>query len=834
MIGGTLRMSVWKMAVIYCQYKKVNGGVAIEIFGRTPEGESVTALYHGFKPYFHVVEPDERVITYLKNDPGVTDLTGRKLWHKGQIKECTRVQLVYPFEVPAYRNELRKQGFEILAADIPFVHRFFYDLDLGSFLEVEGRVADKSQYTTDLTVEVREIRSIEPFKIRLKVLSFDIENSIKTGELFMIGYSVGWLQLDENGIRDGAIVPDEEEIIERERRERFILKEFQDLIAKEDPDILTGYNIDGYDIPHMLKRMEDNSVTSLDLGRDLSPIEKMGYRSWRVRGRIVLDAWWEAKQAFRPKKESLEAVSNLLLGESKDDIDTAIIEEEWENRKDDVITYCKKDAMLALRILDRTQSVKRGLALSYVSKLPLLDILNGTTSVLIDSIMIREADRRDIGIPLTKHEKKTGKIAGAYVHAIKPGLYNWLVVLDFRSMYPSLMIEHNICFLTLTDDPSEGEPSPVEGVYFKPPEKVRGLVPEILKNLMEERERAKKGMKEASDEDEKDYYDSLQGALKVLMNSFYGVFASYFYRFTDRSIGSSITAYARESIMGIINTLDEEGHEVIYSDTDSIFIKSPEENLEGTLKFGGGLSKRFSSDTSVLEFEKVFRSFFTHGKKKRYVGKTAWPKEDLIVRGYETRRTDAFDLQSEALKEMFELILSGDKKGALDYARDVISRCRSGDVDTESLVISRSIQEVDEDKIRRTYKNPDSMANVQALRKSRDLGIEMVPGMKISWVVTDAGRQPQRVEPFVDGRDFKHAPDYGYYAERLASTLSRLTEVFGVGEKELLTGVQQASLFDDFESDSHQENVTVESHDDGKEKDNDDDSAENSTLDKWM
>ena len=133
----------------------------------------------------------------------------------------------------------------------------------------------------------------------------------------------------------------------------------------------------------------------------------------KARGRIILDAWWEAKTTFRPKKESLEAVSQLVLGEGKDEIDTSQIEYEWENRREEVIKYCEKDASLALRILDRTQSVKRGMALSYVAMLPLADILTGTTSNLIDSILIREADRADIGIPLTRHERKTAKIEGA-------------------------------------------------------------------------------------------------------------------------------------------------------------------------------------------------------------------------------------------------------------------------------------------------------------------------------------------------------------------------------------------------------------------------------------
>jgi DNA polymerase I len=267
--------------------------------------------------------------------------------------------------------------------------------------------------------------------------------------------------------------------------------------------------------------------------------------------------------------------------------------------------------------------------------------------------------------------------------------------------------------------------------------------------------------------------------------------------------------------------------------------------MEGTLEFGKTLAKRFSRGDAVLEFEKVFRSFFTHGKKKRYVGMIAWPSEEMVVRGYEMRRTDSFDLQSETLQKIFEEILDGDTDGALEHARETIAKVKRGDAPVEKLVISRTVQEVEEDKISSRYKNPDSMANIQALRKTKKLGVEVVPGMKVSWIVIDSKAKPQKVEPYLDGMTFEHRPDYGYYAERLSSTLSRVTEVFGISEKELLTGVQQASLFDSFqesssEIDEEEEKGTdeecYEEQEEKTETDRNEDKrpAGKITLDDWM
>ncbi len=832
-----------QVLVISGHYIRKGDGVRIELFCRGMDGTSYTLLKDDIRPYFYIVEPKDEVRDSLGSDPEVLDVEDRVLWTAGRDMNTVKVTIRFPFDVPKYRKKWGEKGYQILAADIPFIYRVFYDLDLGSYLEMEGEQIEDDRYSTDKVVKVSHLRSIEPFPIKLKVLSFDIENSIRSGELYMVGHSTAWLHLDDvSDINSDHIVPGDD-VEDMMVREDLVIQGLEDIILSEDPDVITGYNIDGYDIPHLMKRASTISLEGIRMGRDGSFVDNQGFRSWRAKGRIIVDAWWEAKKAFRPKKESLEAVSRLLFNEGKDDIDTSIIEQEWANRKDEVIRYCERDAELALRVLDRTMSIKKAMALSYVAQLPLYDVLSGSTSNLIDSILIREADRKDIGIPLTRREKKTSKIEGAYVHSIDPGLYHWVIVLDFRSMYPSLMIENNICFTTLTGVEDGNIPSPIPGVFFKPAEKRKGLIPVILKKLMDDRISAKRSMKEAIDPSDKEFYNGLQEALKVLMNSFYGVFASYFYRFTDRSIGSSITAYARENIKSIISTLEQEGMDVIYSDTDSVFVRSPFDDLDGTMKAGNELSTRFTDGARVLEFEKVFSSFFTHGKKKRYVGKVVWPKEDLVVRGYEMRRTDSFDVQGEALSKIFEMILSGKIDAALDFAKEVVGSIRNGEVPLDKLVISRSVQEVEEHKIREKYKNPDSMANIQALRKARKLGIELVPGMKVSWIVVNAKAKPQHVEPYTDSKDFDFEPDHQYYAERLASTLSRVTEVFGLEEMELLKGVSQSSLFDDFNEEPKQSGddkeigqrpsvANEDHHIEHKEKDDKEQGP--ITLDNWM
>jgi DNA polymerase I len=359
-------------------------------------------------------------------------------------------------------------------------------------------------------------------------------------------------------------------------------------------------------------------------------------------------------------------------------------------------------------------------------------------------------------------------------------------------MYPSMIISKNICFTTLHPNGTIVSPT---GARFLDKSVREGLLPRILLRLMDERAATKKAMREAQDPDEKDYYNGLQEAIKILMNSFYGVLASAFYRFTDPKIGASITAFAREATKDLIKKLEAENLEVIYSDTDSVFFLSPKPNLEDSVKLGQQIAERFSSGGVVLEFEKVMEPFFSHGMKKRYVGRMVWPRQELIVRGYEMRRTDSFDLQSEVLSNVFEKVLDGDNQGAVTYTRGVIEDLMKGKVDPSRLVISRSVKEASQ------YKAGDNMINVRVFKKLKELGYEVVPGMKVSWVVTDSRASPQKFEPWVEGRPFDAKPDHRYYATRLAATISRVTDSFGWDEKSLVSGIQQSSfLNNDFET----------------------------------
>ena len=278
----------------------------------------------------------------------------------------------------------------------------------------------------------------ETFTAPLRVMSFDVENSLVDRRIFCTCLTV----------HDGAELVAEQML---DGSEPDIIASFTAAVAQHDPDVITGYNIDGYDLPLLEERAHLHGM-KLVLGRDGRPADQRSNRTWTVRGRIVADAWWNVKREIRPRQESLNAVAQQLLGKEKHDVNPQQMDAEWERDPQRVKEYCLEDARLAFEIMQHIRVLEKFQHIGSVARLPLEEPLNGRTSSLIDSLMIRAADARGIGVPLTRHQRRTGHIEGGYVHTLAPGLYDWVCVLDFKSMYPSIIIDRNLCFTTLSDD----------------------------------------------------------------------------------------------------------------------------------------------------------------------------------------------------------------------------------------------------------------------------------------------------------------------------------------------------------------------------------------------
>ena len=845
-----------QVAVIGISYRGIAGSTVVEVFGRTSEGLSVVVLVHGMRPWLEVSRPgppqsvNAVEIERLQGVKHVVDVQGpvEKQTEQG-MKPVWRLYVEQPYHVPRVRDSLEGRWLTH-SSDIVFGQRLLLDSDLGLHIGVDGEIiaatpeaaahigmeqpqeedeklllaGASGRYPSDLVVrsDVEDLHHIEPFIAPLTTLSFDLETSIQHGTVLCAAAVLRTKDGDTEATFTGT--------------EKEIIGDFIDFVRESDPDIITGYNIDNFDLPVLERRIEAMPAKErlrLALGRvpfddDRVKPNRSSSRWWRCTGRVIMDAWWEARMALRPERESLSHVSQLLFPDQmekrKMDVDASRMDEEWQERPDVVLEYCLQDAKLPLDILDAIAAQRRRESLGAVAKVPLETAVNGTTSQWIDSLLVRLAERSQVVVPRTKGQRSSESIEGGYVHDVKMGLSTWIVVLDFKSMYPSIMIEHNVCSTTRTEDENSGSHVAPTGAMFVDKKERLGLIPQILTDLMASRDFHKNQMRLAK-KDKNDhlhaFHDRLQESVKILMNSFYGVLASSFYRFTHPDLGASITAWARRKVRGIIIQLTAEGSEVIYSDTDSIFVAVPmderpspakprqdqdlerwEEARRSMIAYGETLAERYSSSGEMLEFEKGLTAFFSHGAKKRYVGRVVYPQFETIVRGYEPRRTDGFPIQSKTLEVMFEHLLDDELEMAIELALETIRRLKFGEVDPRDLVISRSCKgRVDKKNgnidFTKDYVNPASLAHVQTAMKRIERGLTFTPGMKVSWIVTDASTSPMTVEPYlVDETGGKPPePDYSFYTRRLATALGRITEAFGWSAEDLVAGTRQTTLF---------------------------------------
>ena len=878
----------------------------IELWVRTRAGHSALILVNGLRPWLEISipgicdDPNELPVDLEHRLQRVSELEEVDRIHEPELKWTDlgvklhwKVEVNQPYLVPRLREKLSEDNWQLTAADIIFQRRFFFDGDLGPHISVAGDViyagegapeeyvqvfAEEDElniahrirqhggsgiYPVDfiISAEYSDCQECQPFQAPYIVLSFDLETSITHDTILCAAACVeNWGTGEKKTVTFSG-------------QEDDIMAKLTNFVRTSDADIITGYNIDNFDLPRITERTQvisgrgrwrrraelsgwgrvPRTEDEVKRNRDSVVPKRGNTRVWNLAGRCVMDAWWQARIALRPKRETLKFVSSLLFPEREDlqkmDIDASKMDEEWANRPDEVIEYCARDAELPLAILRGVQAVRRKEAVGVVAKVSLDTAANGTTSQLLDSLVIRLADKRNIAVPMTNRVTSDSRITGGYVHDVEAGLHPWIAVLDFKSMYPSIMIKHNICYTTRIDGHHPDQPSEDEeihtsptGAKFRSADYSKGMIPFLLEGLMEKRDSHKTALAAARSNganQEIAFHDAMQYAVKIMMNSFYGVFASSFYRFTHIDLGSSITAWARHNIKSIIQGLEKEGVDVVYSDTDSIFVKagfatSPNKPLQNTkqidpkkgterntelesepsrelqeweqarndlTQFGENLAERYTADGAVLEFEKGLSVFFSHGAKKRYVGRVVYPDEEIIIRGYETQRTDSFDALTSGMQNIFDDVLDGNHDAAVKSAMEQIQIAKRCEFPLEQLVISKTCKGKIDKKgnvdFSQHYANPDGQASVQAARKRIERNLPFTPGMKVAFVVTNARQRPMEVEPWDEGQENGGIESYDgeFYAERLATAFGRVTEAFNWSAKELLAGNRQSNLF---------------------------------------
>ncbi len=563
-------------------------------------------------------------------------------------------------------------------------------------------------------------------------------------------------------------------------REEDMLVAFAQYLIQIDPDFLTGYNIIGFDFPYLIDRagalkISNNfCIWSRVLGEKTIVRDKkfqskqMGNREYKevvAEGRVFLDVMVVIQRDYKLRSYSLNSVAQQFLEEQKEDVHHSIISD-LQNGTDEtrrrLAVYCLKDAYLPLRLIDKLMIIVNNVEMARVTGVPIGWLLERGQQIKVFSQMLRKAKGKDLLFPTVEYSggdpSAAGKgYEGATVIPPKKGYYECpIVTLDFASLYPSIMMAHNLCYTTLVRprevsryDPNDLTKTP-SGDYFVKKEKFPGILPEILDELLSARKRAKALMKEAKDELEYAVLNGRQLALKISANSVYGFTGAQVGKLPCLEISASVTAFGRQMIEATKAYVEShyEGTNVVYGDTDSVMIKAvtneagtDKERLEEAMAFGrkaaAEVTKEFLKPVK-LEFEKVYFPFLLMNKK-RYAGlywtnTEKWDKLD--AKGIETVRRDNCPLVANVISGVLNRILiQRSVQGAVDYVKGTISDLLMNRLDISQLVITKAYSKSEEE-----YQSKQAHVALAERMRQRDPGSAPSIGDRVAYVIIKAAK----------------------------------------------------------------------------------------------
>lgn len=800
-------MKELKGFIIYADYINQDEKTIVRLLGRLEDEKTFCSLHH-IQPYFYLKEKDRKHIPKDVKKEQITTTEFTTFAKEPVIKITAENQT----ELNKISSELHKAEIDTFEADIKPVQRFLIDNDILSSIEISGESEPSERID-----RIYQNPKIAPsdFVPEIKILSIDIETDKSSDKLFCIG-------LYGKNLKKNFIVSDKklEHAIPCKTEAECLMK-FKEELIKFDPDVITGWNMVDFDLKTLQILFARNKVP-FDLGRTNEPsklrIESSFFRSSSadISGRQVLDAMSLIQDPFIQEAPSirhaefenytLESVSTAILGKGKlikgkdrhEEIESLYSSKKTEDQQK-LVNYNLMDCQLVYEILEKTKMIDMAIERSMLTG---LQFDKSTASIAaFDSLYIREAKKRLLVSPTTRFGNKEERIKGGYVYSSKPGIYHNVLIFDFKSLYPSIVKTFNIDPASFLDKKKEkGAIEAPNKVYFR---NTNGILPDIIQRLHEAREKAKKEHRELS-----------SYAIKIIMNSFFGVLASPNCRYFNLDMANGITYFGQMLLKLTETKINEMGYKVIYEDTDSCFVET---NLnkhkanELATKIQSYINDFYNeyvrenyNRTSFLElqFQKQYLSMMIpavrvkksakkkakekeeseDGKeleakaaKKRYAGLIEKNgKEELEITGLEAIRGDWTDAAGEFQKELLMKIFH--KEEIFSFIKSFIKKVKEGKLDKQ-LVYRKSIR-----------KNLDEYTKTTPPHVRAARLLDHLDSNIIEYYITEAGPEPIQ--------KLKHKLDYDYYIDKQIKPIAnQILALFDKDFDDLFKDSKQAKLF---------------------------------------
>ena len=724
----------------------------VHLYGRLEQGGAFLVRDDRQRPHFYIRAADADRARALGSPQ--SSLADR---HTFEGAPASRIEVEVPGDVPPLRDRLQAAGIETFEADVRFAVRYLIERGVKGACEIQG---DRVARSAGLLVFDNPTLTPAEVAIEPRILSFDIETDAKGERLLAI--SLFGPGTDEVLVVDAS----DRAMPERAVRcldERAALDGFCERIATLDPDVLTGWNIVDFDLT-ALDRIAARLRHPLALGREPGGMRirkaegYFGSGQASIPGRVVLDGIDLLRGAFvRMSDYSLDAVAREVLGEGKavtGDVRDRIAEIVHNYRHDltAFALYARTDARLAYQIVEKLDLVRLAFARSRLTGMTPDRVAASIAS--FDFLYLCELERAHLVAPSVRSSDSRVHESQAGGHVLEPvtGLHRNVWVFDFKSLYPSLIRTFNIDPVSYVPNPAPGSDlirTPA-GAFRREP----AILPGLLDELFPQREEAKRRG------------DAVAAhAIKILMNSFYGVLGTPACRFFNPVLANSITGLGKEMLLWSKQWFESAGFAVLYGDTDSLFVHSaiaePDRARDHALELAGRLNADLARHIETrwrvrsrleLEFEKLYLRLFlpharnsTRGASKRYAGLLqVQGTQNVEFVGMEVVRRDWTALAKRVQRDLYERLFTDQPVDA--YLADIVKRVRGGELD-EELVYHKNLRKAASDY---TTTTPPHVA---AARKSGQ-----ARGRSVRYVVTTAGAEP------IDNR--KHPLDREHYIEK--------------------------------------------------------------------
>ena len=810
----------------------------VRIYGRSSDGQSV-CVTTPFQPYFFIkIRPAHKfhllkeALARFSDLQEVQEVRAKDLWgFRNQLQERF-VKLTFStlrgMRICSSVIDKSRLGdfgkLKVYESNIDPILRFMHVTGIRSTGWFQIGMCERD-YSTTCTVDMwcedfAELTPVDRDDIApLRIMSFDIECYSSTGDfpnpeipsdvVFQIGMTTRAFGSPDPLVRKCLCLKQTEAAdCESYETEKDLLQRFAEYLTDVDPDIITGWNIFGFDLEYLKVRsslcglsptwgrfkgspiqLVTKNLASSALGNNMLKMVPM-------RGRYVFDFFQDVKREHKLESYSLNNVSKHFLKDQKNDMPVKEIfgryAEGDPRRLGEVAEYCLQDTVLPHKLLDKLFQIQNQIEMAKACWVPLAFLSERGQQIKVFSQMAYKARQLGFIIPTFKKVPTTGeedKYQGATVLEAQTGAYySPITALDFASLYPSIMCAHNLCYSTMVMDPQFDNLPGVEyeEYIFKNPDgsvkqvcrfaqNVPSLLPFILTDLKAFRKKAKKLMAAAEGTPMEAVYNGQQLAYKISMNSIYGFTGASKGMLPLVAIASTVTMRGRQMIEETKNYVEANfpGANVRYGDTDSVMVEFDVQGRKGqeAIDYSWELGEQAAEQCTKLfkapndlELEKVYYPYFLYSKK-RYAAKMYEKKGDNVVfkkidvKGLQVVRRDSCPYVRETLKKLLEMILeSDDPRPPVEFAKEAAKALKNGDVPIEKLLMSKQLAA--------NYKVKMPHVEVRDKIRKRAPGSEPQQGDRVQFVIVEGPKNAKMFEKAEDPewvQAKKIKIDYQYY-----------------------------------------------------------------------